>query len=116
VKLPTSKELSTRVDAAAAANNLASRRVRRWIAVIVLAQVFNLARSRGIIPRFVVKGGFALELRFRGEARTSRDVDIVLPLDREALMDAAIEALRIEWSGFAFRIKGTPDRRAFLHV
>ncbi len=26
-------------------------------------------------------------------------------------MDAAVEALRIEWSGFAFRVKGTPERR-----
>jgi predicted nucleotidyltransferase component of viral defense system len=111
VKLPSSRELSKTVDVAAAADNLSSRRVRRWVAVIALAQVFNIARTRGTIPRFIVKGGFALELRFRGEARTSRDIDIVLPLEREALMDAAIEALRIEWSGFAFRIKGTPERR-----
>jgi hypothetical protein len=111
MNLPTSKELSRAVEGAAAADGLTSRRVRRWIAVIALAQVFNIARERGILPAFVVKGGFALELRFRGEARASRDIDIVLPLEREALMDAAVEALRIEWSGFAFRIKGTPDRR-----
>jgi hypothetical protein len=111
MNLPTSKELSRAVDGAAAADGVSSRRVRRWIAVIALAQVFNIARVRGILPAFVVKGGFALELRFRGEARASRDIDIVLPLEREALMDAAVEALRIEWSGFAFRIKGTPDRR-----
>ena len=101
MKLPSPRELAKAVDKAAAADNLSSRRVRRWIAIMALAQVFNIARTRGTIPSFVVKGGFALELRFRGEARASRDIDIVLPLEREALMDAAIEALRIEWSGFA---------------
>lgn len=111
MKLPTSRELSKTVDTAAAADNVAARRVRRWVAVVALTQIFNIARARGIIPRFLVKGGFALELRFRGEARTSRDVDIVMPLDREALLDAAVAALRIEWSGFTFRVKGAPSRR-----
>lgn len=57
MKLPTSKELSRAVDAAATSENRASRRVRRWIAVIALAQVFTIAQRRGVIPGYVVKGG-----------------------------------------------------------
>lgn len=108
---PTLKQLARKVDQTATADEVSVRRVRRWIAAIALTQILNVARARGIIPGFLVKGGFALELRFHGEARASRDVDVVIPLERQVLMDAVIEALRIGWSGFTFQIKGTPEER-----
>jgi hypothetical protein len=109
--LPTSKELGRAVDVRVAGTGVAARRQRRWIAVNALIEVLNLADSRGIIPTFVVKGGFALELRFRAEARASRDVDIVVPVDADDMLDALVEVLRIEWSAFRFQIKGQAERR-----
>ena len=108
MNLPTAKTLSRAVEAAATRDGVTARRMRRWIGAIALIETLNVARVQGILPRFIVKGGFALEFRFRSESRASRDIDIVLPLERGDLMDAAIEALRLEWSGFSFRIKGTP--------
>jgi hypothetical protein len=109
--LPGRKELAAAVKEAAEEEGVTERRLRRWVAVSALIEVFNIARSEGRIPAFLVKGGFALECRFRSLARSSRDVDIVLRTEKAALVDAAIEAMRIEWSGFAFRIKGAPEER-----
>jgi hypothetical protein len=50
--------------------------MRRWIAVIAFVEVFKIANARGEVPAFLVKGGFAIEFRFRSKARSSRDVDI----------------------------------------
>jgi hypothetical protein len=99
------------VDRAAAQTGVSARRQRRWIAVNAPVEIFSIAASRGIIPSFIVKGGFAIEFRFLGAARSSRDLDLVIPLEPHALMDAAIEVLRLEWSGFTFRIKGQAERR-----
>lgn len=85
--------------------------MRRWIAAIALLELFNIARAKGVIPGFLVKGGFALEFRFRDDARSSRDVDIVLPIDKAQVMDAATEILRLSWSGFSFSIKGEAEER-----
>jgi len=109
--LPSPKQLSRAVKGAAAERDMNERRIRRWIAAITLMEAFNIARARGSLPDYLVKGGFALEFRFQSAARASRDIDIVLPLDADALLEVAIETLRIEWSGFTFRIKGVPERR-----
>jgi len=110
-QLPTNKQLGEMVDRAAAQAGVSARRQRRWIAVNALVEIFSIAASRGIIPSFLVKGGFAIEFRFLGSARSSRDLDLVIPLEPHALIDAATEVLRIEWSGFTFRIKGHAERR-----
>lgn len=110
-KLPSNSELGRKVHAAISGMGVTARRHRRWLAVNALVEVFNIAVASGIIPRFLVKGGFALEFRFHGEARASRDVDFVVPIEADRILDAAIEVLRLDWSGFSFRIKGTPERR-----
>jgi hypothetical protein len=109
--LPSNSELSRKVQAATSAMGVTARRHRRWLAVSALVEVFNIAVARGVIPRFLVKGGFALEFRFHAEARASRDIDFVIPIEANRILDAAIEVLRLNWSGFTFRIKGTPERR-----
>lgn len=100
---------------AAGRENIAERRLRRWIAITALIEALSIAYRLGTLPPFLIKGGFALELRFRARARSSRDVDIVLPLPKEELVDALIAALRNEWSGFSFRIKSPPDDRGHAH-
>jgi hypothetical protein len=109
--LPTNKQLSQSVKTAALDQGVAERRFRRWIAVISLLEIFNIAKSRKEIPSYLVKGGAAIEFRFRSQARSSRDLDIVLEVDRARLVDSAILAMRTSWSGFSFRIKGAVEER-----
>lgn len=108
---PPFKALEQAVKAGASAEEITERRLRRWIAASAMFEVFNAAKQAGQIPAFLVKGGFAIELRFRRTARASRDVDIVLPVDYGELLDVVIEVLRREWSDFSFQIKGSPEER-----
>jgi hypothetical protein len=110
-RLPTNRQLGRTVEAEAARADMSVRRHRRWIAVNALIEIFHIAQQRGIIPCFIVKGGFALEFRFRTEARASRDVDVVVPVTAEEILDAVVEVLRLEWSGFTFQINGRPELR-----
>jgi hypothetical protein len=52
-------------------------RVRAWVAYMIMARV--LERTTGADgPKFMVKGGVALELRLRDRARATKDIDVVL--------------------------------------
>ena len=72
-------------------------RLRRLVAFDrFLARLF----SRADAPNFVVKGGFGLEIRYRMDARTTKDIDLSLP-DPSLLggnlqgdLSAVLEALR----------------------
>lgn len=110
-ELPPGKRLAQIVESAAEEEGVAVRRLRRWVAVSALIEVFNIARTHRQLPPFLVKGGFALEARFRTRARASRDIDFVIEAKKRELVDAAIEAMRFEWSGFSFRMKGEPEER-----
>lgn len=113
---PPKRELEAAVKKAAAEEGLAERRLRRWIAVSALVELFTIARNNGDLPPFLVKGGLALEFRFRSRSRSSRDIDIVLGLPKNELVDAAIATMRLPWSGFTFRIKGEPKEREHSYV
>jgi hypothetical protein len=77
--------LEARLSAAARAGGPPAGRARKVVAFTRL-----LARLRRAAPDgWVLKGGFALELRLAGRARTTRDVD----LDFAAGLEAATEAL-----------------------
>ena len=109
--LPARKQLANTIKAAAEEEGVAERRLRRWIAISALIEVFNIARADGRLPPFLVKGGFALEARFKSGARASRDIDFVIEAQKRKLLDAAVEAMRIDWSGFTFKIRGNPQER-----
>jgi hypothetical protein len=87
---------------------VAEGRVRAWIAYMILAGMLERA-SDAHGPRFIVKGGVALELRLRDRARATKDIDIVLR-DTKADLAVAIEhALTGDaYQGFSFRRKGQP--------
>ena len=76
---------------------------------MILAGV--LERSAGTPDgyRFTVKGGVALELRFRTRARATKDIDLVLH-DGDAELERALERAVAdqEYQGFIFRRKGEP--------
>lgn len=108
---PPYKTLDQTVRLGANDEEVTERRLRRWIAASAMLEIIKGAQQIGRIPSFLVKGGFAIELRFRRSARASRDVDVVLPVDSDQLVDLMIEVLRKEWSGFSFQIRGAPEHR-----
>jgi hypothetical protein len=60
-------------------------------------------------PRFIVKGGVALELRLRDRTRATKDIDIVLQDTKAELADALEQALTGDaYQGFSFRRKDEP--------
>ncbi len=64
--------------------------------------------------RWLLKGGFALDLRLSERARFTRDVDIDWQVAEEELLDALIEAAALETEDyFTFQVErtGTPPER-----
>jgi hypothetical protein len=74
-----------------------------------------LARLVEAAPeRWLLKGGYALDLRLSNRARTTRDVDIDWQAAEEELADALIDAAALETGDFfTFEIErtGTPPER-----
>jgi len=112
-QLPRARKLERLVSERAEADGIKTRRMRRWIAMIALVQVLHITRERGLLTRFLVKGGHTIELRVGSFARASRDLDIVVDVQesRESLVDVVIFALRESWSGFTFAIRKGPEYR-----
>jgi hypothetical protein len=75
---------------------------------MIMAGVLERAAVGGN-PRFIVKGGVALELRLRDRARATKDIDIVLQHPDADLGRTLERALTGEpYQGFAFRRKREP--------
>jgi len=91
---------------------LAPVRVRRWISVMVLLGALD--RSRESDPLFLLKGGVAIELRVGGDARATKDVDLVFFGDPERLGEILDEDLAEPYSVFSFEPQGVETRREGL--
>ncbi|HMI80587.1 MAG TPA: nucleotidyl transferase AbiEii/AbiGii toxin family protein [Solirubrobacterales bacterium] len=78
----------------------APARVRRWLSVMVLLGALDRVRESD--PIFLLKGGVAIELRLRGRARATKDVDLVFFGDPEDLGDDLDRALADPYSEFSF--------------
>ncbi len=98
--------LARYVDAYARENAVAPGRVRRLISFMALAGVLRKTAHDQETPRFVVKGGVALELRLRGRARATKDLDVILNRDEGNLLDEIERAIARPYESFAFRRKG----------
>jgi len=85
-------------------------RVRRLISFMALAGALQEAVLADGQPKFVLKGGVTLELRFRDRARATRDLDVILNTDEGDLLDEIESALTTPYEGFAFRRKGEEHR------
>jgi hypothetical protein len=84
-------------------------RVRRWVAYMALGGALSRETEDGA-PRFALKGGVAMELRLRGRARATRDLDLVLN-DRGGDLLAHLEgALRAGFEQFSFLVHGDHAR------
>lgn len=105
---PSAGVLARCAQAYAREVGVAEGRVRAWVAYMIMAGA--LERATGAAgPRFIVKGGVALELRLRDRARATKDIDVVLR-DAEADLSAALEQAVTgdAYQGFSFRRKGEP--------
>ena len=106
---PSAGVLARHAQAYARERGVAEGRVRAWVSYMILAGV--LERTDAGAPRFIVKGGVALELRLRDRARATKDLDIVLRDTKVDLADSLEQALTGEaYQGFSFRRKGQPLR------
>jgi hypothetical protein len=105
---PSAGVLARYAQAYARELGMAESRVRAWVAYMILAGLLERT-AVGDIPRFIIKGGVALELRLRDRARATKDIDIVL---RDQSADLAgqrlFEAVGEAYQGFSFRRKGQP--------
>jgi hypothetical protein len=105
---PSAGVLARYAQAYARELGVAEGRVRAWVAYMIMAGVLERNERAGF-PRFIVKGGVALELRLRDRARATKDIDIVLRDPRSDLANSLEEALAGEpYQGFSFRRKGQP--------
>ncbi len=80
---------------------VAPARVRRWVSVMVLLGALDRVRESD--PVFLLKGGVAIELRLRSQARATKDVDLVFFGDQEALGEDLDRALAEPYSDFSFQ-------------
>jgi hypothetical protein len=113
IKPPTSERTLARYVAAHARETGADvARVRRLISFMALAGALRQGVRGEEAPRFVIKGGVALELRLRDRARATRDLDLILDRDQGDPLEALEEALAGAYEGFTFRRKGEEFRMA----
>jgi len=102
--------LSKLVDADAKKQGVTNSRMRRWVAATAFFQLLNNAASTGKLPGYAVKGGFAMELRLKGRARASQDIDLVLVLEGDDAVELLRRVLEAEWCEFTFQIKDVESR------
>jgi Nucleotidyl transferase AbiEii toxin, Type IV TA system len=105
---PSAGVLARYAQAYAREVGVAEGRVRAWVAYMIMAGA--LERATGSVgPRFIVKGGVALELRLRDRARATKDIDVVLRDAKADLADTLERAVTGDaYQGFSFRRKGEP--------
>jgi Nucleotidyl transferase AbiEii toxin, Type IV TA system len=82
--------------------------VRTWVSFIAISGALQAAVERGDLVSYQIKGGVALELRFPGIVRATRDLDVGMPGSRTGRVDGFGAALTAGFDKFTFRIKREP--------
>ncbi len=107
--------LEQRLKARAAGDGARLARDRKRVAFDRLLARLNVTAAE----RWVLKGGFALDLRLHERARATRDVDIEWQTAEEELLDALIDATSVDVGDyFAIQVERTtipPDRLGGSH-
>jgi Nucleotidyl transferase AbiEii toxin, Type IV TA system len=70
--------------------------------------VLERAIPEGILSRYYLKGGVAMELRFAGTARATKDLDLGLDGDRASWLSSFGSALQLGFDEFTFRLRPQP--------
>jgi hypothetical protein len=84
---------------------LDQERLRRWVSFLALCGVLERAIHEGILGTYYLKGGVAMELRFAGAARATKDMDLGLDGSRVERLKVFEQALALGFDVFAFRLK-----------
>ena len=79
-------------------------RIQRRIALVAIAAMLDRARDDYGDPMFVVKGGSALELRYRFRARATRDIDLEFTGTLDEIHEDVTACVVAGWSGFSGRV------------
>jgi hypothetical protein len=83
---------------------VAAGRLRRVVAVAVIANMFEGFPNEDGRPRIVFKGGAALEMRYGMRARSTKDLDAAFRGDLDEAVSRIEEAVTEGWSGFTGRV------------
>jgi hypothetical protein len=78
------------------------------VSFIAVTGALELAVQRGELRTYQLKGGVALELRFPGTVRATRDLDVGLPGARVQRVDEFRAAIEGGYDRFAFRVRNEP--------
>jgi Nucleotidyl transferase AbiEii toxin, Type IV TA system len=113
---PSAGVLAKYAQAYAREAGIAEKRVRAWLAYMVLAGVLERFAKDGEGYQFTIKGGVALELRLRerARARATKDLDLVLHHSVANLAEALERAIgpdstgAHEYQGFQFERRKEP--------
>ena len=79
-------------------------RIQRRIALVAIAAMLDRARNPYGDPMFVVKGGSALELRYRFRARATRNIDLEFTGTLDEIHEDVTACVVAGWSGFSGRV------------
>lgn len=101
------ERLEKRLARVAREQGIDQERLRRWVSFLALCGVLEQALGEGLFGSYYLKGGVALELRFAGRARATRDLDLGLEGTRAQRLELLRQALALGFDEFTFRIKGT---------
>ena len=89
---------------------VAAGRLRRYVMVLVVAAMLDAVRDTEDEPRFLLKGGTSLELRFGHRARASRDLDTVFRGELDDAIALVEQAVARGWMDtFGGRITGVSE-------
>lgn len=83
-------------------------RLRRWVSFLALCGVLERALAEGLLGSYHLKGGVALELRFAGQARATKDLDVGMDGPRAGRLETLRVALQSGFDDFTFRAKAGP--------
>ena len=84
---------------------LDQERLRRWVSFLALCGVLEHAVEKGVIETYYLKGGVAMELRFAGAARATKDFDLGLEGSRTERIRRLEDVLQLGFDEFTFRLK-----------
>lgn len=103
---PVSRErLEKTLARVAREHGLDQERLRRWVSFLALCGVLERAIHERILARYYLKGGVAMELRFAGAARATKDLDVGLDGDRAHRLSNFASALQLGFDQFTFRLR-----------
>lgn len=97
------------VDAYARDTDIPQARLRHRISSLALIGALQRVKDPNAGPRFLIKGGVAMELRLGLGARATNDFDVVFRGPIQSLLKSLDEAFAEPYAGFQFRRSGEPE-------